>query len=127
MPKSLTTLSLILQVFFFLLIVIVLKIELVIEPLISSNKIAIRISSPDASASFDHVDIAYSALSETGSLLRTHTVRGQTSMHIFAPTETQTKLIKGGEKRDKKLKPSTCRATLLRCKFWPMFPVFHLA
>ena len=23
-------------------------------------------------------------------------------------------------------KPSTCRATLLRCKFWSMFPVFHL-
>ena len=24
-------------------------------------------------------------------------------------------------------KPSTCRATLFRCKFWSMFPVFHLA
>ena len=24
-------------------------------------------------------------------------------------------------------KPSTCRATLFRCKFWPMFGVFHLA
>ena len=24
-------------------------------------------------------------------------------------------------------KPSTCRATLSRCKFWSMFPVFHLA
>ena len=23
--------------------------------------------------------------------------------------------------------PSTCRATLFRCNFWPMFPVFHLA
>ena len=23
-------------------------------------------------------------------------------------------------------KPSTCRATLFRCKFWSMFPVFHL-
>ena len=25
------------------------------------------------------------------------------------------------------LKPSTCRATLFRCKFWSMFSVFHLA
>ena len=24
-------------------------------------------------------------------------------------------------------KPSTCRATLFHCKFWSMFPVFHLA
>jgi len=24
-------------------------------------------------------------------------------------------------------KPSTCRATLFRCKFWSVFPVFHLA
>ena len=24
-------------------------------------------------------------------------------------------------------KPSTCRATMFRCKFWSMFPVFHLA
>ena len=24
-------------------------------------------------------------------------------------------------------KPSTCRATLFRCKFWTMFRVFHLA
>ena len=24
-------------------------------------------------------------------------------------------------------KPSTCRATLFRCKFWSMFRVFHLA
>ena len=24
-------------------------------------------------------------------------------------------------------KPSTCRETLFRCKFWSMFPVFHLA
>ena len=24
-------------------------------------------------------------------------------------------------------KPSTCRATLFRCKFWSMIPVFHLA
>ena len=24
-------------------------------------------------------------------------------------------------------KPSTCRATLFRCKFLSMFPVFHLA
>ena len=23
-------------------------------------------------------------------------------------------------------KPSTCRATLFHCKFWSMFPVFHL-
>ena len=33
--------------------------------------------------------------------------------------------IKGGKYEIQK--PSTCRATLFRCKFWSMFPVFHLA